>query len=219
MDTANAVSVQPTQWSHSANDACWLDSLFLLPRRDARHNQLVHTVFASRREHLEEAEDLVRRRYAWRGYKTSSAVSVAWPDGPRVTLLAKGGDRLLGTLTVRPGPAQGLLAEQSYATEIDALRKDGRRLGELVKLAIEEGADWRTAMDVLVQAAYVVTRFVHGLSDVLIEVNPRHTRFYERVFGFVVEGAERFCTRVCAPSVLMRLELEQFGRRLEHLKI
>jgi hypothetical protein len=46
-------------------------------------------------------------------------------------------------------------------------------------------------------------------------VNPRHVRFYRRVFGFAVAAAERVCERVGAPSVLLRLDLECFGRRLQ----
>ena len=118
-------------------------------------------------------------------------------------------------MTVRPDSPKGLLAEQSYTAEIERLRREGRRVGELVKLAVEEGVDWKAALDALVQSAYLVTRVVHALTDVLIEVNPRHVRFYERVFGFVVAAAERICARAGAPSVLLRLDLVQFGRRLE----
>ncbi len=135
-------------------------------------------------------------------------------EGQPVTLLAEDGGRLLGTLTVRPDSSQGLLAEESYSAEIERLRGEGSRVGELVKLAVEEGVDWKAALNALVQSAYLVT-VVHALTDVLIEVNPRHVRFYERVFGFVVAAAERICARAGAPSVLLRLDLVQFGRRLE----
>ena len=73
------------------------------------------------------------------------------------------------------------------------------------------------ALDALGQSAYLVTRVIHALTDVVIEVNPRHVRFYRRVFGFVVAGAGRLCTRVGAPSVLMQLDLEQFARRVQSL--
>jgi len=138
---------------------------------------------------------------------------------PPVTLLAQTSESLVGTLTVRLPGATALFAEQSYGAEISDLRRSGRRVGELIRLAIEEGADWRSALDALVRSAYVVTRFMHALTDVVIEVNPRHAPFYERVFGFTRTAAQRFCLRVGAPSVLMLLELEQFGRRLESLSI
>ena len=84
-----------------------------------------------------------------------------------------------------------------------------------MRLAIDEGADWRAALDALVQSAYLITWVIQGLTHVVIEVNPRHVRFYQRVFGFVVGAAERFCERAGAPSVLLCLDLERFGRRLQ----
>jgi hypothetical protein len=177
------------------------------------------TWIAVRQDQVLAAEDLVRRRYAWRGYRLSSdapfTVEQATARIPRITLLAENKGQLIGTLTVRPDSADGLFAEQTYPDEIAAMRRDGHRLGELVKLAVEEGADWKQALDSLVQSAYVITRVVHALTDVVIEVNPRHARFYQRVFGFVVAAAERVCERAGAPAVLLRLDLEQFGRRFQ----
>ena len=179
----------------------------------------LRTVVAVLPEQIQAAEHLVRRRYSWRGYhvaSTDDAERLApGVKGHPVTLLAEDGGKLLATLTVRPDSAKGLLAEESYRPEIERLRREGRRLGELVKLAVEEGADWKAALNALVQAAYLVTSVVHALTDVLIEVNPRHVRFYQRVFGFAIAAAERVCARAAAPSVLMLLDLVQFGQRLE----
>ncbi len=177
-----------------------------------------HTSIAVRQEQIRAAEDLIDRRYAWRGYRLASTkVSDAsdGDEGLRVMLLAQNGGKLMGTLTVRPDTPHGLLAEESYFAEIRELRRDGHRLGELVKLAVEEDADWKAALDALVQSAYLITRVVHALTDVVIEVNPRHVRFYQRVFGFTVAAAQRFCERAGAPSVLLRLDLERFGHRLQ----
>lgn len=175
-----------------------------------------HTFIAVRADQLCAAQELVGRRYAWRGYQTDAQAPSAnscSDDGSRVVLLAQYAGRLMGTLTVRRDTAQGLLAEKAYADQVHEMRTDGRRIGELVKLAIEEAVDWRAALDALVQSAYLVTRVVQGLTDVVIEVNPRHVRFYQRVFGFVLAGAERFCERAGAPCVLLALDLERFGRR------
>lgn len=167
---------------------------------------------------IEAAEDLVRRRYAWRGYRvtpTKNASGAYVAQAPRrVTLLAEHRSELHGTLTVRVDSPQGLLAEQTYGGEIEDLRRQGHRVGELGRLAFEEGAQWKPALDTLVRSAYVVTRLVHGLTDVVIEVNPRHVRFYVRMYGFVTGAPQRTCARVGAPSVLMLLDLEQFGRRM-----
>jgi hypothetical protein len=130
-------------------------------------------------------------------------------------LLAESAGTLTGTLTIRDESALGLLAERTYGDEIRSLRSEDRRLGELGKLAVEEGVDWKTTLDALVQSAYIVARIMYKLTDVVIEVNPRHVRFYQRVFGFTVGGAERMCERVGAPSVLLHLDVECFGRRLQ----
>jgi len=175
--------------------------------------QGLRTFIAIRDDQFDAAESLVQRRYSARGYAPESLERAA-PPGASVTLLAQAGGHLLGTLTVRPDGPRGLFAERTYCEEVASLRAAGHRLGELVKLATVEEADWKTALDALVQSAYLVTRIVHRLSDVLIEVNPRHVRFYRRVFGFVEAGGKRVCERVGAPSVLMRLDLDQFGRRL-----
>jgi hypothetical protein len=225
------LEITPTgQWVHSllqsshfrhrghANSRAGIDIGACLPPSLLEEGGL-RTVVAVQREQLQAAEHLVRRRYAWRGYQVSSDDdfdrTAQYVDGQPVTLLAEDDGRLLGTLTVRPDSQHGLLAEESYRTEIEHLRGKGHRVGELVKLAVEEGVDWKAALNALVESAYLITRVIHALTDVLIEVNPRHVRFYERVFGFVVAAAERLCVRAGAPSVLMQLDLVQFGRRLE----
>lgn len=206
------------------HDTRWLSSLLArspvptstAPRETSADG--LRTVVAVSTEQREAAEALVRRRYEARGYRAAAQPqpSLATEGIPRhrVTLLAQNCGRLLGTLSIIPDSASGLLGEMSYGAEIRSMRAEGHRLGELVKLAIVEGADWKSPLDALVQSAYLVTRVMHGLTDVLIEVNPRHVPFYRRVFGFVQAGGHRLCERVGAPSALMRLDLEQFGRRL-----
>jgi len=166
----------------------------------------------------EAAEKLVRRRYAWRGYslpETENAHIAAGDHKSGVTLLVEVRGTLVGTLTLRLDSPQGLLAEQTYGEEIERVRSQGRLVGELVRLAIEEGVDWKPVLDALLQATYLIVRVEHSLTDVFIEVNPRHVRFHQRVFGFAATTAERMCPRVGAPSVLMHLDVEEFGRRLQ----
>jgi N-acyl amino acid synthase FeeM len=203
------------------NDGTSLDSLL----QNSTISGIAHaarqgcrTRVASRPEQIHAAEQLVRKRYAWRGYHMPAALDAYVPDcdSARVTIVAeKTCGALVGTLSVRPDSLRGLLAEMTYASEIEELRRKQHRLGEVVKLAVEEDANSRVALDALVRSAYVVSRHAHGRTHVVIEVNPRHVRFYEKVLGFVLASAERLCSRVGAPSVLMELDLEQFGRRLQ----
>jgi hypothetical protein len=210
---------QPLDITHHAR---WLDILLDKPPATSSNAapplpslRGLRTLVAVRPEQLEAADELVRRRYSWRGYRLSATEKSesAGAQAERFTLLAESCGRLLATLTVRP--ESPLLAENTYGSEIESLRREGRRIGELVKLAVEEGADWKAGLDALVQSAWLITRIIHALTDVVIEVNPRHVRFHQRIFGFVVAAAGGVCSRVGAPSVLMRLDLEAFGRRLQ----
>jgi hypothetical protein len=203
------------------NDSTWLDSLLENSNvSTAQHGvkQSCRIRVAKRPAELHAAEQLVRKRYAWRGYQVPAThdAYVADSVSRRVVLVAeKSCGALVGTVTARPDSPRGLLAEMTYSSEIEALRQKGHRLGEVVKLAVEEGVNSRIAVDALIRSAYLISHKAHGRSHVVIEVNPRHARFYEKVLGCVLVAAERLCARVGAPSVLMELNLEQFERRLQ----
>ncbi|MCC6610765.1 MAG: hypothetical protein IT515_13960 [Burkholderiales bacterium] len=171
---------------------------------------------------LRAAGDLVARRYAWRGYAVDAQpVEVIGAEGPRrsdLTFIASdaaGGT--VGTMMLRLDGPGGLLVDADYGAELAAMRSDGRRVCELTRLAVEERADSRSVLAALFGLAYLLGRVVHKATDVLIEVNPRHVAFYRRALGFMVEAGERLCTRVKAPSVLLRLKTEALELRLDAL--
>jgi ribosomal protein S18 acetylase RimI-like enzyme len=204
------------------NDRVWLDALL---QKNATVSGVGHATqqgcrirVASRTEQLHGAEQLVRKRYEWRGYQVPGVQDAYVADSVsrRVVLVAeKGCGALVGTVTVRPDSPPGLLAEMTYGSEIQALRQRGHRLGEVVKLAVDQSATSRFVAEALIRSAYLISHKAHERSHVVIEVNPRHVRFYEKVLGCLVIAAERLCARVGAPSVLMELDLEQFERRLQ----
>jgi hypothetical protein len=90
----------------------------------------------------------------------------------------------------------------------------GRRIAELIRLAIEDEVDPKAVLAELFSAAYAIGRVIHHATDALIEVNPRHVTFYERIFGFARESAESVCPRVNAPAVLLRLDLACLDQKL-----
>ena len=151
------------------------------------------------------ASALVESRYAWRGYAVQ-------PDDSRAAmiLVATRDTAAVGTLTLHTDGPGGLSADAGYGAAIDAARASGRRVCELTRLAIEVGAAWQPTLGVLVGLAYLAARVIHQATDVFVEVNPRHARFYERMFGFVAAAGQRICPRVAAPAVLLRLELQRF---------
>ncbi len=178
----------------------------------------VRASIATAADELHAAADLVRKRYAWRGYENvcaAPACACAQPDcDHRVTLVAQHGDDVVGTLTVGLDSADGLLVDKTYRGEVDELRAQGRRVCELTRFAVDAEADSKAVLTSLFGLAYIITRALHNATDVLVEVNPRHVAFYRRILGFCVASAERVCERVQAPAVLLRLELSELERRL-----
>ncbi len=120
----------------------------------------------------------------------------------------------LGTITLRLDGPGGLSAEATHGDTMQDVRAEDRRLGELTRLAVAEGVDSRLVLASLFGLVYAVGRMVHGVTDVFIEVNPRHVAFYSRALGFVVLGDERICARVGAPSVLLHLDVEILDEQL-----
>ena len=102
---------------------------------------------------------------------------------------------------------------------IDQFRAAGRKVCELTRLALAESADSKAVLASLFSLAHAVGRTMHDVTDVFIEVNPRHVSFYSRVLGFAVAAGERFCERARAPSVLLQLEIEALEKRLHLLEV
>jgi hypothetical protein len=162
-------------------------------------------------DELRAAATLVESRYAARGYRLSADAAGSRPG---VILIAMETDALVGTLKLGFDGPRGLAADESYGDAVDAVRRAGGDVCELTRLALRADADSRSVLSALFGAAYLVGRRLHAVTDVFVEVNPRHTGFYRRLFGFVVAAGERVCPRVMAPAVLLRLEIERLEARL-----
>jgi hypothetical protein len=132
-----------------------------------------------------------------------------------MTFIATVAQSTLGTVTLRLDGPGGLRAEATHPEAVKRARADGRRIGELTRLALAEHVDSLQVLASMFGLIYSIGRVVHGVTDVLIEVNPRHVAFYVRALGFVVAGEARFCDRVSAPSVLLHLTVETLESLLE----
>jgi hypothetical protein len=181
-----------------------------------RPQQPVRASIARSQHKLDQARRLVQQRYASRGYLTSvSGASRAYEDRWMLTLIAEAGGTTVGTMSVRFDGPRGLLADDIYSKELTAIRSRGQRVCEFGGLALAERADTKTVLCTLFGLAYGLGAVTHDeVTDVFIEVNPQHVGFYRRVFGFVVEGCERFCERVQAPAVLLRTSVDELEARL-----
>ena len=179
---------------------------------------------AKRPEQFAAVTNLVRERYTWRGYEFED-----YADAPvesrherssqEITFLVASGQAAVGTVTLGLDGTHGLRAEVEYRDVIDRYRDADCRVCELTRLALAEHVDSKAVLASLFYLAHAVGRTVHDVTDVFIEVNPRHVRFYSRVLGFVVAAGEKFCERVRAPSVLLQLELEALELRLGLLDV
>jgi hypothetical protein len=192
------------------------DYSLVATKRHGRPDDCVRASVARSQHKLDAARRLVQRRFESRGYLASGNGAIrAYEDRFTVTLIAEAGAATVGTMSVRLDGPRGLLADDIYSTELKAIRSPGRRLCEFGGLALAEGADTKRALSTMFGLAYGLGRATHDeVTDVLIEVNPQHVGFYRRVFGFVVEGGERFCERVEAPAVLLRTSVDELEAHL-----
>lgn len=157
---------------------------------------------------------LLKSRYLWRGYQTMGLSK----DQPaqRFTLAAIENGHTIGTITVAFDGPQKLGADDVFGAEVNALRRDGRRLCEFTKLAIDPTVGTKRVLAALFHVAYIVAHRMRGHDTLLIEVNPRHVRYYERMLGCRVLGDVRINRSVNAPAVLLTVDfayiMEQIGR-------
>ncbi|MDP3539569.1 MAG: hypothetical protein Q8S26_12795 [Azonexus sp.] len=166
---------------------------------------------------------LVRRMYAWRGYRANPHTTPQ-PDSGRVTLVAWQDNVLAATLTLSHDSGNGLLCEALYPDEIANLRARNLKVCEYSRLAIDPDFSSPALMDAFFRTAYNFARSHFHASDALVEINPRHCRYYERELGFTRLGPLRVCPRVNAPAILLhRNLLHPFpkllqNRRPQHLQ-
>ena len=157
---------------------------------------------------------LIERRYAWRGYSASPLPELS--EG-KITLSALVEGSTVATITAGLDVAGGLYVAGLYPDVVGQLRNEGRKLCEFTKLAVDEAMRSPSILGAIFHVACMYAIEVHRCSDVLIEVNPRHVRFYERMLGFTQAAEERLDPEVNAPAVLLVLDLRHCAREIERL--
>ncbi len=172
--------------------------------------QVFHIRLANSAGRREAASLLIRKMYGWRGY----SVDAHDPhEANKITLYAETNGTVVGTMSLCLDSPARLPADENFRSELDALRDGGRRLCEPSRLAIDKGVTKRVFAS-LIHISYIYAHNLHGFTDYVIEVNPRHVMFYKRMLGFADFGQERECTRVGAPAVLLRLPLSVMAEQI-----
>jgi hypothetical protein len=165
--------------------------------------------------HRSSAHVLVSRMYARRGY---SSAPLAEQQPGRITLIGEDHDVARGTITIGFNGLRPLLADGCFADVLGELRRQGLVLCEFIKLAIDGVGRSRPVLASLFHSAFLYAHEIKGCDRVVIEVNPRHVRFYERMLGFTVLARERLNHRVNAPAVLLSLDLAYAERQISRMR-
>jgi hypothetical protein len=171
---------------------------------DAERERMFTIRAADEDGHRNSAGILIDRMYGARGYRTNG---LGQDRSGRITLTACEREEVMGTITVGFDSPRGLFVDELFRAEVDALRRQGRRVCEFTKLAVDRMVRSRRVLASLFHVAYICARRLGDFTDLLIEVNPRHVRYYERMLGFKACSDERRNPRVDAPAVLMALDL------------
>lgn len=166
--------------------------------------------------HRSSAHVLVSRMYAGRGYQTSAVAEA--PRERAITLVATDHEIARGTITIAFDGPQHLLADECFPEALAGLRREGLVLCEFTKLAIDGVGRSRRVLASLFHTAFICAREIKGCDRVIVEVNPRHVTFYERMLGFSVLAGERPNPRVSAPAVLLSLDLSLAEREIVNVQ-
>lgn len=198
MQTASTLHFSANKFAvvEKSSPAPIFKSTGLVIRRVTEHHDLLAT------------DLLVRRMYAWRGYLTKQ--QLASPRDPdHATLVAWQDGELAATLTLSRDSGSGLLCETLYPNEISELRAKQLKICEYSRFAVDPEFRSPKLLDTFFRTAYYFTRSQFGATDAVVEVNPRHSRYYERELGFAEIGPRRVCPRVDAPATLLHRNLRQ----------
>lgn len=210
MSTENFIDASFAEQAQLRTNQAGLDEISV---RCAHTDKLFNIRSAQSWDHRHSASMLIKKMYATRGYRTS-----ALPDQPqptRVTFVASDEDTAIGTMTIGFDSDQGLFVDDLFSETTNTLRAQGRRICEFTKLAMDSVVRSKQVLASLFHVAYIHAHRSMNFDDLLIEVNPRHVRYYQQMLGFAVVGEPQMNTRVGAMSVLMRLEFAHVHQKLK----
>lgn len=156
---------------------------------------------------------LISKMYSTRGYNVAKMEK----DPYRITLSASDKGAVIGTVTLGIDSPKGILVDEIFKDHSDLYRARGARLCEITKLAFDPQIKSKMALASLFHVLYIYARYVYQCTDVLIEVNPRHRRFYSTMLDFADQAELRHNTRVDAPAYLMWLSVAHMGEQIARM--
>lgn len=134
-----------------------------------------------------------------------------------MTLTATNGHEPVGALALGIDRPMPLVAEVTFPGEVAQLRAQGHGLCDFVKLAVDPCEDGKAILAALFHVAYIVAFRILERDRLVIVVNPRHVRFYQRLLGATLIASGGHNAGVNAPSVLLGLNLRHVERMIATL--
>lgn len=171
---------------------------------------------AETRDEKAQATELLNRRFGWRGYGSDHKLG---SGAQNTTFLAQLDEEIVGTITLGVDGLEGLGIDAVFKDEIDKFRAaPGVLVCELKKFAFDHhDKDYSNiSLASLFHIVYLYSKGRHDCTDLFIEVNPRHRRFYQAMLGFTPIGEMRTNESVGAPSQLMWLNISKIAEQIAH---
>jgi hypothetical protein len=177
---------------------------------------------ADSREELEQSFHLVYRAYLKLGYvkpnKFEMRATAHHALASTSTLIAKDGDRVIGTLTlVRDSPLK-LPLENTFDVQI--LRSKARRLAEITSLVIDPDYRQRAGGQILfplLKLMYEYTSNYFGADQLVIAISPKEIDFYKHLLLFAEIPDIKVCNYYGAPATVVTLNLHTALKRYQKI--
>jgi hypothetical protein len=117
---------------------------------------------------------------------------------------------VIGSVTLVFDGFSKLPAEKIYGAELNTLRNQNEKIAEISRLVIDP--NYRNSKEILVllfNYLYIYSYFVKSYTCLAIEVNPRHSAYYQELLHFKKIGTLKECPNVKnAPAILMYVNLK-----------
>lgn len=103
-----------------------------------------------------------------------------------------------------------------FDRELLPLKTSGNQIAEVTRLAIKDASrDSAFLLMQILHALLIYTYKIKKNESIVVEVNPKHAAFYEKLLGFDKLSGEVACSRVnYAPAVLLHLKLSKLHQAI-----
>jgi N-acyl-L-homoserine lactone synthetase len=174
----------------------------------------------------EEVFKLAYQVYLEKGYTEANAQEMliqdydANPDTAILVVKDKN-NKIAGSVTLVFKNELCLPSENIFSEEISSLELTDKKMVEISRLVID--SNYRNSKEIILLLFNYLSIYSYRnrlYTHLIIQVNPRHEAYYEKLLAFQKIGAEKICPRVQgAPAVLLILELEKQQEEIARFSI